>query len=310
MGVPGYDPQGQALMHADADEQKKQAKELEKKEKEVHHIEHMMRANQRDQADNKSCANMLVAWGILCALLWAVPLLGDGWWNRLWHASGVDKLEVSLGLFNMEIHLECKENFSGDMSLCYAMKKYADHNQGRWSILEIEEEMCKSYKPSCSVMERLYSAGIAPLVLLPVAAAFETLGVLLLYFYWNGKPTSLIRSLANKCSVMAPFSGMMGFTAWTVIAPYLIELPRLWAAEAGHEVLANGAVMGFKEPVPGLGAGPCSMLLFFNVVLSSIRFFFQFTRPLHVDEPDPYGAQESTRLMEEAEKMYDGEQKA
>jgi len=309
MGYPGYDPQGQALLQAETDlatlEQQKQARDEKEKQKDVDHLTHMMRSNQRDQEDNRGCANMLVFWGILNALLWALPLLGDSWWNKIWHGMSVDKLTVQVGLFNMEVHVECKDNLVGEMALCYAMKKYGDHNGGHWAVLEIQEQMCKDYKPSCSVMERLYTAGFAPLGLLPAAAAFEVLGVLLLYFYWNGKPTSLVRGLANKCSVMAPISGMMGFACWMMISPYLIELPRFWAAEAGHKEFANGAVLGFKESF-SLQAGWCCLLLFFNVILSSIRFFCQFTMALHIDEPDPYGFDESTRLVQEAEKMYDG----
>jgi len=302
---PMMDPQAQAQAELAALEDKKKAKEEKDKKKEVDHLTHMMRSGAREHEDNASCANLLCGWGILNGLLWAVPLLGDSWWNKIWHGMSVDKLAVTVGLFNMEVHLDCKENIVGENSLCYAMEKYAKHNGGHWAILEIQEEMCKHVKDSCSVIERIYTAGFSPLCLLPAAAAFEVLAILLLYFYWHGKPTALVRSLTNKCAVLAPLCGVMGFTGWMIISPYLQELPRFWAAEGGQKDFANGAVFGMKESFT-LPMGWCCMMVFFNMISSSIRFFCQFTLPLHINEPDPYGFDESARLIQEAEKMYDG----
>merc|ERR1719456_1869428 len=298
------DPQAQAEAELAALEEKKKAKEEKDKKKEVEHLTHMMRSGQRNQEDSASCANLLCGWGILNGLLWAVPLLGDNWWNKIWHGMSIDKLTVGVGLFNMEVHLQCSENMVGETSLCYAMKKYADHDNGHWAILEIQEEMCGRYKGSCATMSRLYQAGFAPLVLLPAAAAFEVLAILLLYFYWHGKPTALIRGLANKCASLAPFIGVMGFTGWMICSPYLQELPRYWAAEAGHMEFANSSLFGLQESFT-LPMGWCCLMVFFNMISSAIRFFIQFTLPFHINEPDPTGMGEETRLLTEAEKMYD-----
>merc|ERR1719456_1870067 len=298
------DPQAQAEAELAALEDKKKAREEKDKKKEVDHLTHMMRSGAREHEDNASCANLLCGWGILNGLLWAVPLLGDNWWNKIWHGMSIDKLTVGVGLFNMEVHLQCSENMVGENSLCYAIKKYADHDNGHWAILEIQEEMCKRYQPSCGTMNRLYQAGFAPLVLLPAAAAFEVLAILLLYFYWHGKPTALIRGLANKCASLAPFIGVMGFTGWMICSPYLQELPRYWAAEAGHMEFANSSLFGLQESFT-LPMGWCCLMVFFNMISSAIRFFIQFTLPFHINEPDPSGLGEETRLLTEAEKMYD-----
>lgn len=246
---------------------------------------------------------MLCGWGILNGLFWAVPLLGDNWWNKIWHGMGVNKLTIVLGLFNMEMSLDCTD--SVNTSLCSAVKKYADKDSGHWAILELSEAMCKNVPDSCPTMTRLYQAGWAPLCLLPMAAALEVLAILMLYFYWHGKPTALCRNLANKLGVMAPIVGLAGFAGWMAWSPYMQELPRWWAAENGNKEFANNSVFGLKESFT-LPTGWCVLMLFFGIISSGIRFFCQFTLPFHINEPDPYQLDESSRLMAEAEKLaYD-----
>merc|ERR1719326_1111862 len=248
-GAPGYDPQAAAQAQAEADlaklEEKKKAREEKEKQKDIDHLAHMMRKGGRNQEDNSSCANLLCAWGILNGLMWAVPLLGDSWWNKIWHGNAVDKLTVSVGLFNMEVHVECKDKIVN--TLCYSTQAYANHNDGHWAVLELKEHMCKKVPASCPTMGRLYNAGFPPLVGLPCAAAFEVLAILLLYFYWHGKPSGLVRKLANQCACLAPMAGVVGFTGWMLMSPYLQALPRYWAAEAGDEKFANSSIFGMKE---------------------------------------------------------------
>lgn len=307
MGAPplmGGPPMG---MHPDAAnelaelERTTKAREEKEKKKEVEHLTHKMREDNRNQGDNESCASVLLFWGILNALLWVVPLLGDSWWTKIWHGLGLDKLVVTVGLFNMEVYVDCTVSDIG--GLCASVKKYADHNSGHWTMLEFQNMMCDNWKPSCATVGKLYGAGWIPLCMLPVCAALEVLAILLLYFYWHGKPTATVRNLANKCGALAPFCGALGLSGWMLYSPYLQELPRWWAAEANTGI-ENNALFGLKESFT-LPAGWCCLVAFFTLLSSGIRFFIQFTLPEHVNEPDIQGFDESSRLIAEAEKLYD-----
>merc|ERR1719387_2241454 len=82
---PSYDQNAQAQAQLQQMEQKKREKDEKHKKKEMDHQAKMMRSGQRQQEDNKSCATLLIMWGILNGMLWAAPLLGDRWWYKVWH---------------------------------------------------------------------------------------------------------------------------------------------------------------------------------------------------------------------------------
>merc|ERR1719482_2330813 len=107
------------------------------------------------------------------------------------------------------------------MKFCNMMHRWADHDGGQWSTKEIREKMCEEEKDACPTVDRLYYAGFPPLVLFPLAAAFECLSLLLLYFYWHASPTSMTRTLADKCSVMACLCGASGIVGWFAMKPWL-----------------------------------------------------------------------------------------
>jgi len=283
-------------------EEKQAAKEEARKKKEIEHLAHTMRSGGRNQGDNESCANLLCFWGILNGLLWAVPLLGDNWWNKVWHGTSVNKLTMCLGLFNMYINVECTDSY--DERLCHSMQEYSDHDGGHWAIKELRDKMCEGVPDKCHIMERLVQAAYGPLVMLPAAAAFEVLAILLLYFYWHGKPSGLVRTLSSKCAALAPFAGILGFISWLLWSPYMHELPRIWAEEGGNMEFANSSVFGMKETFT-LPMGWCSMMAFLAMISSMLRFFVQFTMPFHIHEPDPHGFNndDQTALLHEAEKM-------
>jgi hypothetical protein len=297
----GYDP---AQMGAGAEmaelEDKEKANHEKHNEKQAQHLAKMMKNQQNNQSDNQSCASILCCWGFMNVLLWIAPLLGASWWTKVWHGLGIEKLTVVVGLFTMQVGIECRDTV--DNSLCEAMKPYAKHDNGQWVIQDLQKHMCKEVKESCSAMQGMYYAGWSPEFLLPAAAILEVLGVLLLYFYWHGgKPTKTLRNISNKFSVMAPVVAVAGVSGWMAMSPYLHELPRFWAAGAGKKGFANSAAFGLKESI-SLPMGWCAMLVLFNVVSSCVRFAIQFTLPKHCNEAD---SDEASRLMADADKMYD-----
>jgi len=307
MGGPGYDPQAQAEAELAALEAQKKDHAAKDRKHDVDQMAKAMRSGARSQEDNAACANILCGWGIVNGILWACPLLGDSWWNKIWHGMSVDKMTLVVGLFNLHVELECKPPSFGDTKLCHAIQPFSDQHNGNWNMAELAQVMCKEYKQSCGMMDRMALAGYAPLVALPCAAAFEVLAVLLLYFYWNGKPSGMVRNLGNKCAVLAPFAGTAGFCAWLIMSPYLSELPRMWAAIDGNAEFANSSLFGLKETFT-VPTGWCTMILGLVMVSSAIRFFCQFTLEVNINEPDAYGLDENSRLTDQVERMYDAEQ--
>lgn len=305
-GLPPVDQLGKAEAMLAGLEDEKQKEEEKHKKKEIDHLSKTMRADARVQKDNQVCAKILCIWAVFNALCWAIPLLGDSWWNKTWQGMGVDNLQIGVGLFNMEINVQCKTDILNAERICHAIEKYSKHDGGHWSTAEIQEEMCKVNKASCPSMNRLYYSGFIPLVLFPTAAALECLAMMLLWFYWHGKPTALVRQMATKCGILAPVAGIFGFCGWLITSPYLHELPRFWAQEAGHKKFADNPLVGLSESFM-FPMGWCCCIAFFGALSSIIRFFIQFTMPRHVNEPDEHGFDESSRLVEEAERMYDGE---
>lgn len=297
-----YDPQSFAIQQAEAElaalEEKKKAKDEAAKQKEIEHLSHKLRSGARDQKDNQACARTLCMWAVFNGLLYGLALMGDSWWTVTWQAMSIDELELRLGLFNLQVNLKCKDTV--DMKYCNMMHKWADHDAGQWSTKEIRDKMCEEEKNACPTVDRLYYAGFPPLVLFPLAAAFECLSLLLLYFYWHASPTSMVRVLADKCAVMACMSGAAGIVGWFAMKPWLTGLPRLWAEMAGQGN-ASGVFTGFKETW-SIPCGWCLVAAGFALCGSFARMISQYNLPFHVDEPDPYGLDERVNLMEEAKK--------
>jgi hypothetical protein len=284
-------------------EEKKKKKDAQDKQKEVEQLTKMMRTGQRTQDEAIACSHVICFWGIMNALFWALPLLGDNWYTKCWEGMGVDKLTIETGLFNLNIKVKCLANMVDEERLCVTYQKYASHNDGNWAIKELQDKMCSDLKDACPIMNRYYYAAFAPLVGFPAAAGFEVLSVFLLYFYWHGKPSSMVRKLAHKCSAIAPTLGGLGFVGWLAIAPHIQELPRLWARADRLEAFANG-IFGMKETfmVP---FGWCTFLAFMVFFSSGIKTFMQGTLGKHIHEPDRHGLDESSALMEEAQRQYD-----
>lgn len=305
----GWDAQAQAEWDLAQLEEKKRLRDQQKKKEELDRIAAQIRHNGRSQEDNQGCANLLCVWGILNGMMWGCPLLGDVWWQKIWHGLSIDKMTIVLGLFNMKVTVVCKDTFSGNQDLCNAMKPFSDHEGGQWPIKDLSAYMCKKDKATCDMMEKMELAGNAPLVALPSAAAFEVLAVLLLYFYWNGSPSATAKNLAAKCGVMAWFSGLIGFAAWLVMCPYMQNLPRMWAKIGGQEEFANSSLFGLKETFTMPIGWSCGIMLV-ALVSSFIRFFLQWSMPAHINEPNQDGSAEHAKLMKDAEAMYDGSHKA
>jgi hypothetical protein len=303
----GYDPQMSALQAADQAqakleelEESQAEKDKKRRDKEIERLAHTMRSGNRNQEDNASCATMLCFWGIFNGLLWAVPLLGDDWWNKVWQGTSVNKLSMKLGLRNMWVGVECTGTTIDQ--LCHAMQVYGNHDGGLWSLADLRDKMCQAVPGKCGTMNRLYEAGYPPMFLLPGAAGAEVLAILLFYFYWHGKPTALARNTANKLAVLAPALGIVGFIAWMLWSPYMHELPRIWAEEAGNVEFANSSIFGMKETFT-LPMGWCCLMAFAAMISSMIRFFVQWTMPFHIHEPDPlYDDSEHRALLAEAER--------
>lgn len=237
-------------------------------------------------------------WMVFNGLLYGLALTGDSWEKKTWWSMSIDEMTIKVGLFNMDMDLNCKDSL--DNKLCHMMRHWADHDGGHWSTSEFMDAVCKDKQvDSCPTGQRLYYAGWIPLVCFPAAAGFQCLALLLLYFYWHVKPSSLTRVLQDKCGVLALTFGMFGFCGWLAAKPDLAGFPLMWAKMAGQRDAATGVFNGFKE-VWIVPFGWCSMAALTAIMGNFICCFSTYGLDYHVDEPDPEGLGETAALMEEA----------
>lgn len=277
----------------------KKEKEEAQKAREVQHLTKKIRSGVRDQKDNVSCANTLCMLAVFNGLMYGLALTGDSWERKTWWSQSIDEMTITVGLFNLDIDLVCKDSYSN--TLCEMMRKWSEHDGGHWTTTEFRDEVCKKSRDQCPIADRLYYAGFIPLVLFPAAAGFECLALLLCYFYWHVKPSAMTRTLSDKCGVLSLACGMGGITGWLAVKPQLTGMPMMWAKMAGQTDASTGMWNGFKE-VWMLPCGWCSACASLAIVCNFVRLLSQYGLDYHIDEPDPYGTQESSALLEEAQK--------
>lgn len=303
----GYDAQSFAFQSAEAElaalEEAKKAKEEKEKQREVDRLAHKLRSGERDHKDNQACARQLCMWAIFNGLMFGLALTGDSWITASWWSQSISELRVTLGLFNIEVNLQCNPS-ALDPKLCNMMKPYANHDNGWWTTVEMREAMCAhsdATQSGCAAAKWVYISGWPPLICFPLAAGFECLSLLILYWYWHGKPSSTTRVLSAKCAALAAFFGCLGFVGYFACGPWLTSLPRKWCDMAGQKEAAMGAFTGFRNTwrQPFGWAAVCAM---FALAGTFLRMTFQYNLPFHIDEPDPYGFDENTNLSAEAKK--------
>jgi len=288
--VPQQMPTPNAQPHAQMPES--DAKNAKKEEK-------LLRQAEKANEDNAATAKLVMAWGVLNALFFVVPIVGDGWWRKVWNGRDINKLEIILGLFTMAVNIECKGKGAG---VCADLQKYATtqggHRNADMSLFELKKDMCAINDEACSTANRLSQAGMIPALLLPIAAVLEVVAMYQLYKYWNEKPTSKRKGMANQLSIFAPLVAFSAIAGWMLWSPTLQSLPRYWAIDVGHpEFAKNVSFRGLVESL-GIPLGWCSALILFGMVSSLIRHFVMFTLPNHMDHTEE--ATETTRLVDES----------
>jgi len=289
--------QAQAHLAHMEEETKRHAEE--KKQHEVDKMAHQLRAVTRDHEDAKTCAKSICMWALLNGICYALALMGDGWAIYTFHAASVDEFTLTNGLFNIEFDLRCKETMTGTQPLCDMMKPWAQHDQGWWTTTEFMDKVCHESKTYCITAQRLYWSGFFPLVLLPAAAIFECLSMLLCWFYWHVKPTRSMREMSLQCATAATVCAAFGFVGWFAMRPWMSGMPSLLGSLSGQKEAVQGMLTGFKETwrLPFGASALCGL----GAMLSSlIRVVSQYGLSFHKDEPDPFGLGERDALISQA----------
>lgn len=309
MDAPSFALQQAEAQMSELDEKRLQ-KEEAKKQKEMEHLQHEMRSGMRAQTDNQQCARTLCLWGIFNGLMYGLALMGDTWSHTQWHAMGIDQLDLKLGLFNLQFDMRCGSDWLAGQDggeLCKMMQRWTEHDGGHWATKDFAQDICHADKSFCFQMNRLVYAGWIPLIMLPIAATFECLAVLLTYFYWYGKPTTMVRNVADKCAALATFCAGAAVAGYVGMRPFTNGFPRMWGTVAGLQDTTDGVFSGFMEvwiwPI-----GFAAMCAVIGAAGSSIRTVSQSGLPYHVDHPDPYGIGEiedvKIQSMKDAQKSY------
>jgi len=310
----GYDAQSfatsqsfaaqQAEAELAALEESKKAKEVQHRKQEVEHLGHKLRSLGRDHKDNQACARTLCMFAVFNALMYGLALTGDGWINTSWWSMGIRELRVTFGLFNMNVDLECQPD-SVNLKICNMMRPWADHDGGHWTTMELWDTMCHAdttgmTEEGCNSAKWIYRSGWPPLILFPCAAGLECLSLMVLYWYWHGKPCSSSRILAEKLAMAALVCGGLGFVGYMAAGPWLTALPRKWADMAGRKDETSGSFTGLRCTwvMPVGWSLMCGLTALGG---NFIRLMSLHGLPFHVDEPDPLGIDESRKLMAMAE---------
>jgi len=278
-------------------EWKKSEKDRQRDARQVEHLTHKIRSGSRDNKDNQACARNLCMWGVFNGLMYGLALMGDSWTVNKWHAMSIDEMTITLGLFNMDVNIKCKDAI--DMKLCNMMRPWAEHNGGQWATQELRTYMCTRDRDTCVTVDRIYFGGWVPLILLPAAAAFQCLSLICLYFYWHVNPSSMLRIISSKCSALAVFCSFVGFCGWFTIRPWMSGVPRMWAEMAGQKGASADVLTGFKETWC-MSVGWNLVCALIAMVGNFLCLFLQMGMAYHVEEPDPYGIDENSALIEQA----------
>lgn len=243
-------------------------------QKENRKLEKMVLQDQNKDVDNKGCGNIAAFWGLVNALMLVIPLAGDHWWSKTFSASGVQRLYISTGLFNMEITVDCAESsVDPEQKLCNVYKEWANHEsevavmgwsggkvKGVWALSEMKETLCgeteetkdKQDYQGCYVLKALAADGYVPVYGLPATAAIES-------------------------------SSILTFLIWFWLIPPIQQLPISFAALGGISDDISSGAYGLR----GGGGAPftwCTMCLMCAMCMCGGRLMTIVAMPKHSEE--------------------------
>lgn len=302
------DPQQQAWQEQQRKEQKEQRK-----------LEKLVREDVQNDGDKVACGNIVSFWGLFNAALLIIPLAGDHWWAKTFSASGVGRLYISTGLFNIEVDVECTESsLAPEEQLCNVYKEWANHEskahmggsaelalKGSWSIKDMKQTLCgeveatadKSDRKGCDVLKALAADGWVPTYGLPVAASLEVFSAILSFGYWHALSVKCLRTTASFMQLGAGVLALCTFLLWFWLIPPIQQLPISWASLGGISDNVETGAYGLR----GGGGAPftwCTMLVLCAILMVFTRAMTSFAIPKHSEEPEDLSEDELWALQD------------
>jgi len=220
-------------------EAKEKMKQIEKKDK----------RSKRRRNDAKTAAEILIAFGIFNALMWTIPIFGQGWHKRMFTGFGIGFTQINTSLFAINVKVECHamdwpfgldseqmSKLSPEHQICKIFK----HMEGQHSLHSGKDLACAISRHACNIMEAVWYSGFFLIFAFAVSALISFIASMFLYYYWYQEHLKQIRNWARGLYCAAPVTGILAFCLYCIIMPDIGELPRSWTASVQSVNMGTG----------------------------------------------------------------------
>jgi len=221
----------------------------------------------REVDDNRNAFRWILALGFINAILWVVCLFGNSWHRKKFFGFGIGKggLNIHSSLMNIEINLNCDTNLgyawlkkiSPEQAVC----KMLSPMSGVATLKDFASTMCIVGSNACPVANNIFYSSFIIIVTFALAALFDLLGCVFLYYYWYSQQLGVTKDWARWFFIFASLSGISGFIAYSVLTPDIGAIPMAWNAMVGE----LGAISESHQ----FPFGWCWMLSVFSTLLSA-----------------------------------------
>lgn len=200
------------------------------------------RRNARRSRSKLDAVYALLIMSGLSALCWIISILGNSWQSVQFAGIGFAFLEIQASATSLHVTFHChkerqeswlKKRVLGNFQfhapenwLCHILEESLN---GRWSLQDAKATGCLDLNlmgEPCMHMTMLFYSNCFLIFGFVVAAVFQILAAICLYYYWFVEPLQKIRHASGVYFSLAPSIGISSYLIWTFITPDLTELPR------------------------------------------------------------------------------------
>lgn len=240
-GRPGETEEEPSQMSAlEYEDPRKQARELKRK------------AKLKEERKKQKLEDAMNATRILCfmalwnAFMWALPMFGNSWNQRMFAGFGIEFLKIQTGMLTLHVELFCeKKGWPINLIENKICQLFAEMN-GTQSLHAARDLACSTrFSPeSCDIMQWVWHSSWIILFTFTVSGLTSVLGGVCLYYYWYVQHLKKIRMVAMFCFAISPIFGCMGFGIWSMFQPDLGDIPRAWTTV--FEALTTTQILSIK----------------------------------------------------------------
>lgn len=227
-------------------EAKEQLKKIEKKE----------RRSKQKKKDAKSATEWLLFLGIFNAVMWAIPVFGTGWHQKMFNGFGIGFTRIKTSLFSIQVDVECHvmdwpfgidSDMMAKLSPEHQVCKIFQHMHGTHSLHKAKDLACTISHQACYIMETIWLWSFVLVFGNAVSALTSIIASMFLYYYWYIEHLKAIRNWAMALYAFSPAIGTLSFATYCIAMPDLGDLPRSWTAMV--QMVNAGTGLGEIRPI-------------------------------------------------------------